>query len=160
MHLICNWKAVRCLQLETFNLDRLQLCVDGFLRGRMPTVLEANQLEPILGHPLSPIRMGVKISPSIDGRLLSSLLVQYRNKSFVIDAHHKSIYIKQGASDRDSLQAAFEALVAISRHSPMQERGDKLDLLFEEFLQISARSGFDTSRHHLGVDEWRLSSTS
>ncbi|KAL3102955.1 hypothetical protein niasHT_025863 [Heterodera trifolii] len=50
VHLFANYRAVKCIQLETLNPNRLTLAVRHFVEyGSVPSVAECNRKEPILG---------------------------------------------------------------------------------------------------------------
>ena len=50
MHLFANYRAVACVTMETFNMTRLHIVVQRYLKGDqyVMTVKEANQLERVI----------------------------------------------------------------------------------------------------------------
>lgn len=132
-HLVFNYKAVRCLQMNVFNSERFRLSLRAYLpTSSVPTIEQVNRNETVfLGRGTSDFKLcgftivfGVCLKQAfirqkITYSGLSTLVNIFQSKKYFIlaDLKKKKIYVtfRTAFSENDVLQSYFHSfLIGIS----------------------------------------------
>ncbi|XP_047136240.1 RUS family member 1 isoform X1 [Hydra vulgaris] len=184
LHLYANYQAVSTVVMETINLPRLHILVKHyFIYGKVLTPKEVNKVDPVLRRPgfKCSVHLGcqyadvLKCDEILD---LPGFSLGYNSKTSTI---HVSLY--KDTSEHEVLQSSFLAmLVDLSLNKNINTSHTKNENLylylwentiatkcynrvemerilknfFPTFINDLKVAGWDLSRCHLGVDEWRV----
>ena len=125
LHLFCNYRAVRCVSQELFNINRLRIVARHFAdeNGTVLSVEEANQAEPIIFTlpEYSPISIGAWLNDSsthilsYDGVLLS------RDDSGAIGVHLTRHYTSENLVRVSAAACLLESGISVGDLYDMTE---------------------------------------
>ena len=123
LHIYCNYRAVRCLQFDTFNERRASIAMEcALLESKttaqqpcvVPTPAEMAQLEPIFSWSVQwPVCIGKQISDlavsATDAKLL--IAAAPKDAKHLIGVQHGKIVVclRRGVLENDILLARFQA---------------------------------------------------
>ncbi|CAL4108309.1 unnamed protein product, partial [Meganyctiphanes norvegica] len=136
LHLLCNYHAVRSVQMETLNRPRFLSCLHSWVTSNtVPTVKEGNMSEPLLTGPAFipvhfvgdfKIHLGCSLNESLkqissNGRSVDQVfstvseVFHYDNYMLLSDINGKQIWIlyKDDISPLQELEAFFMAYVLV-----------------------------------------------
>lgn len=127
LHVVCNYKAVTCLVMETFNRVRFKILVKRFLEsdGEISSVCEVNAAEPVwfswstqkidinLGAPVSSVSLSyddicqrTEIRDDDRARYLLKLSKHKTSQVF-----HINVVLHEQATVRDQMEAMFHSFL-------------------------------------------------
>uniref|UniRef100_A0A914HC75 Protein root UVB sensitive/RUS domain-containing protein n=1 Tax=Globodera rostochiensis TaxID=31243 RepID=A0A914HC75_GLORO len=174
VHLFANYRAVKCIQLETLNQKRLTLAVRFFaVHGTVPTIAECNRNEPVLGTlairrqlgcslDALPAQIGAFVAKAISGRQTGHVTVDGFACKFspstvcVVAANggrHANgggwLAIADGAAESEIFNAVFEL------EFYAEERAWPNELVLSNFRHEMIARGWSLQVNQLDVDEWR-----
>ncbi|KAL3120289.1 hypothetical protein niasHT_002089 [Heterodera trifolii] len=181
VHLFANYRAVKCIQLETLNPNRLTLAVRHFVEyGTVPSVAECNRKEPILGTfavlrhfgcPLAqlPANIGPLVAKTINASpqtAVTTAEVLLDQDGFACKLSPATICvveeskgtteswlaIAEGASDSE----IFDALFKMAFYAEVKRWPNGLEV--SKFRHEMAIMGWSLQINQLDVDEWRYRS--
>ncbi|KAL3102957.1 hypothetical protein niasHT_025865 [Heterodera trifolii] len=179
VHLFANYRAVKCIQLETLNPNRLTLAVRHFIEyGTVPSIAECNRKEPILGTfavrrnfgcPLAqlPANIGPLVAKTVNASsqtaaTATDVLLDHDGFAYKLSpaticvVESKCIdswlAIAEGASDSE----IFDALFKMAFYAEVKRWPNGLEV--SKFRHEMAIMGWSLQINQLDVDEWRYRS--
>ena len=176
LHLYANYRAIRTLQLRTFNWNRfVLLCQSYFQHGEIQTVESINRREPILAEIRQSIRchVGVQLSTaqaqSID---VNQLLGE--NFALAFDSYRQcfSVILTDRCDDSDLIRCYFllQYLIYSNRFEQFLIRSSTIDWvdtvrlqaatvhLYQEFLFKAEKVGWDVKQAKFLTNSYRYTS--
>ena len=176
LHLYANYRAIRTLQLRTFNWNRfVLLCQYYFHHGEIQTVASVNRQEPVLAEIRQSIRcnVGIQLSStqaqSID---MNQLLDEHFAISFDPQGQCFSVILTDTCDDSDFLRCYFllQYLIYLNRFEQFLVRSsttawiDTVRLqaaavqLYQEFLIRAEKTGWDVKQAKFLANSYRYTS--
>lgn len=169
IHIIANIKAVKAVQLRTFNESRYLIALEEYFRsGKILSISEVNAVERVtIGRAVSVslnIRVGLsiqhlieqyRVTPEID-----ALIVQFdkTNEKFVIAESNKflGIYLHADARPQDILKAYFYAVSYLQDRTQLRDRCWEVQSKWTEFSAGAQLGNWAFDAHLIFVDEYRI----
>lgn len=169
IHIFANIRAVKAVQLRTFNESRYLIALEEYFRsGKILSIGDVNGVERVtIGRAVSVslnIRVGLsiqhlieqyRVTPEID-----ALIVQFdkTNEKFVIAESNKfvGIYLHADARPQDVLKAYFYAVSYLQDRTQLRDRGWEVQSKWTEFSAGAQQENWALDAHLIFVDEYRI----
>ena len=172
LHLYANYRAIRTLQLRTFNWNRfVLLCENYFRHGNIQTIEYINKREPILREVRQVLgcRVGVRLN---DQQAQSIDLDQFLRNHFAISYNHHSkqfhVILTDQCDDRDLIKCYFilQYLIYFNTFDEFLMTSwidlDRLQITvkktYEEFLFKAQSMGWDIQQAKFLIQNYRYTS--
>ncbi|CAF1266533.1 unnamed protein product [Adineta ricciae] len=176
LHLFANYRAIRTLQLRTFNWNRFVLiCKNYFPKKEMPTVAYINRHEPILMEVCQSLKcyVGMRLN---ENEVKSMNIDQFLRYHFAISFNQSSnrfdVVLTDTCNDQDLIQCYFllQYLIHSTRFDefyiiPSNISWIDLDRLhtvtknlYEDFLSKAQAMGWDITQAKFLVNSYRYTS--
>lgn len=169
IHIFANVRAVKAVQLKTFNESRYLIALEEFFRSsKVLSVAETNALERVtVGRTVSVslnIRIGLSIQHLIEQYRsipeLETLTMQFdkTNEKFIIAENSRflGIYLHSDARPLDVLKAYFYAVSYLQDRTQLRDRGWEVQSKWNDFLTMAQRENWSFDTHLIFVDEYRI----
>ena len=172
LHLYANYRAIRTLQLRTFNWNRFVLLCDNYFRHREISTIEyINKREPILREVRQAI--GCQVGIRLDDQLAQSIhLEQFLRHHLAISFNHHlqrfQVILSDQCDDRDLIKCYFflQYLIyldtfdefLITSWIDLDRLQTTLKSTYEEFLSKAHKMGWDIHQAKFLVENYRYSS--
>lgn len=169
IHIFANIRAVKAVNLRTFNESRYLIALEEFFRsGNVLSVPQVNSLERVtIGRTVSVssnIYVGLSIqylieqyrsTPEIDAL---TKLFEKSNEKFLIAENSKfvGIFLHFDAQPIDVLKAYFYAVSYLQDRTQLRDRYWEVQTKWNEFLALAQRERWTTTSHLIYVDEYRI----
>lgn len=169
VHIFANIRAVKAVNLRTFNESRYLIILEEFFRsGNVLSVPQVNGLERVtIGRTVSvslKIYVGLSIQYLVEQYRstpeVESLTKQFEkcNEKFLIAENSKflGIYLHFDAQPIDVLKAYFYALSYLQDRTQLRDRYWEVQTKWNEFLALAQRGNWTFNNHLIYVDEYRV----
>lgn len=169
IHILANIRAVKAVQLRTFNESRYLIALEEYFRsGRILTVCDVNAIERVtIGRAVSVslnIRVGLSIQHLIEQYRetpeIDAVLVQFdkTNEKFIIAESNKflGIYLHADARPQDILKAYFYAVSYLQDRTQLRDRCWEVQNKWNEFSTAAVNGNWTFDAHLIYVDEYRI----
>lgn len=169
LHIFANIRAVKAIQLRTFNESRYLIALEEYFRsGRVLSVNAVNALERVtIGRTVSVsvnIRVGLTVQHLIEQLRstpdIETIIMQFdrMNEKFLICETKKciGIYLHVDARPADVLKAYFYAVSYLQDRNQIRERPKEVQAKWNEFVQLAQREYWLIANHLIYVDEYRI----
>lgn len=169
IHIVANIRAVKAVQLRTFNESRYLIALEEYFRsGRILTVSDVNTIERVtIGRAVSVslnIRIGLSVQHLIEQYRetpeIDAVLVQFdkTNEKFIIAESNKflGIYLHADARSQDILKAYFYAVSYLQDRTQLRDRCWEVQTKWNEFSQAAVNGNWTFDSHLIYVDEYRI----
>lgn len=148
LHILCNWIAVRSLNMDVFNITRMRLLIAHYIQsGEILSVEELNQKEPVIfSHSGScSILVGKKYSP--ENKII------FENDCGLVTRKRKKLFIHlfENYQNED-----FFGLIAAAIY---EERNIPPTPLIIETLKEKVERVYNIKRNHFAPSRHRISKT-
>ncbi|CAF3658262.1 unnamed protein product [Rotaria socialis] len=176
LHLFANYRAIRTLQLRTFNWNRFALlCENYFSSGQIQTVQYINRKEPILNEVRQSMRCNVGIqlneihAQSID---IDSFIKNHFSILFNQNSKCFNVFLTDNCDDVDLIKCYFLLQYLIysknfDKFLVMSTNASWIDIdrlqttvfhLYQEFLSKAQKIGWDVKQAKFLINNYRYSS--
>ena len=148
LHILCNWIAVRSLNMDVFNITRMRLLIAHYIEsGEILSVEELNQKEPVIFN-LSgscSILVGKKYSP--ENKII------FENDCGLVTRRRKKLFVHlfENYHNED-----FFGLIAAAIY---EERNIQPTPLIIETLKEKVERVYNIKRNHFAPSRHRISKT-
>lgn len=154
LHVFCNYKAVRAVNIEVFNMSRLKSTIKRYFQsGEVLTPPQANQIENVWFFIPEPndIRLGVTLSQHGD---LKRLLDDSKHQKYIISIKNTKSFvsIQKYAQHLDIIKSVFHSISAIDN---FDMTSDTIDEKFNIFVTKCEKAGWNLEKQLLNCDEYR-----
>lgn len=161
-HIYSNYKAVRSLQLDTFNMNRLYTALAHYIvEGDVISPKEANLLEPIFGK-LGP---RVVIAPSLNEFIknicfletLRSVWNKNINESFLLLMTNSStavVLLKDSATQHSVIEGVITAHYNLMTGDELDKA--KMKDICNDFIRKAKHSGWNVDQNHFEIGDYRI----
>lgn len=169
IHIFANIRAVKAVQLRTFNESRYLIALEEYFRsGKILSIADVNGVERVtIGRAVSVslnIRVGLSIQQLIEQYRVTpeidALIVQFdkTNEKFVIAESNKfvGIYLHADARPQDVLKAYFYAVSYLQDRTQLRDRGWEVQSKWTEFSAGAQQENWAFDAHLIFVDEYRI----
>lgn len=170
LHLVCNYKAVRAVVMETFNEARLDIVWKAYLQNKpwILTPAEANAKEPVfIGFSKTvPIRLGVRLQEVVQSPEEFNMAL---NENYLLGVSNGCICIclRYNSTVEDEFRAMCHALSLRKMLSPhtskqlrhwdlVKESQKLVNKEFGVFMKTMDGYAWDKKRNLFERDEWRV----
>lgn len=172
LHLYANYRAIRTLQLRTFNWNRFVLLCDHYFRHRdIQTIEYINKREPILREVRQTI--GCQVGIRLNDQLAETInLEQFLRHHFAISFNHHfkrfQVILSDQCDDRDLIKCYFflQYLIYLNTFDEflitswidLDRLQATLKTSYEEFLFKAQKTGWDIHQAKFLMENYRYSS--
>lgn len=169
IHIFANIKAVKAVQLRTFNESRYLIALEEYFRsGKILSVAEVNAIERVtIGRAVSVslnIRVGLSIQHLIEQYRLTpeidTIITQFdkTNEKFIIAESKKflGIYLHTDAQPLDVLKAYFYAVSYLQDRTQLRDRCWEAQSKWTEYSAAAQHERWALDAHLIHVDEYRI----
>ena len=131
LHLFANYRAIRTLQLRTFNWNRfVLLCENYFRQGEIESVKYINQREPILNEIRQSIRCDVGVQLNEQQAQAIDLEQFLKNHFAILFSQHSKrfeVILTDDCNDTDLIRCYFLVQYLIYHNNSEQFLGPIMD---------------------------------
>lgn len=176
LHLYANYRAIRTLQLRTFNWNRFVLiCQSFFHKGEIPSIAAVNRREPVLFEVRQSIKCRVGVALS-DTRAQSMDIDSFARNRFAI-AYDRSarcfdVVLADDCDDRDLIKCYFhlQYLIHLKQFDQLFSKSSSTtwidlaqlqgttNILYQDFLATAEAMGWDVEQAKFLTHSYRYSS--
>lgn len=169
IHIFANIRAVKAVNLRTFNESRYLIALEEYFRsGNILSIPQVNALERVtIGRTVS-VSMNIYVGLSIQYLVeqyrstheIDALTKQFEkhNEKFLIAENSKfiGIYLHFDAQPIDILKAYFYAVSYLQDRSQLRDRFWEVQSKWNAFLGMAQRENWTFNSHLICVDEYRI----
>lgn len=156
LHIFCNYKAVRAVNMEVFNMSRLMSTVNNFLMtGEVLSPSEANRAENVWFLILEsyPFHLGISLSEHQD---LIRTFEDQKEQKYVISRKNEEFFvsIQKSATSQEIVKSLFHGMLLNEKAGVViADRG--IDDKFDIFVEKCKLLGWSLGQQHLNCGEYR-----
>lgn len=156
VHVLANYKAVKCLRLPTLNQQRASLLITAYGNGGPMSVAQINEQERIFSAGSSSVVMGARLTHMVDSIALYDQ-ERYALSFSATETGTRKVWVhfKPSADQKDELRAFFNATRLMASRLDEVAAYQYTRTHFESFHQAVEANGWQTNRYLLECHPWR-----